>query len=188
MGYGIRFQDRRGKVQQRDFETAEARASWADKALARGTADAILAYSDPRPETKAEDVEYLYRRGILTKEEYEAAKAEEIAPVTNPETGAKVYPHFDSTGEAITPERIAAAEARRSYGAGEVAECLRDTLLALVDVTDGPLPVVAAHQKVATVTDVSTDDIDVCGHMADFEVQTSDGRTFRVRLSETYRS
>jgi hypothetical protein len=73
-----------------------------------------------------------------------------------------------------------------NYGAAEIAECLRDQLLVLVDVTDGPLPIVKGHEKVDTLSDISTDDIDVCGHMADFEVQTSNGRTFRVRVSETF--
>lgn len=37
----------------------------------------------------------------------------------------------------------------------------------------------------ATVTEVS-DDIDTLGHMSDFKIRTSDGRTFRIRVSEIF--
>ena len=187
--YGLKYQDRNGKVRVREFTSSAEREAWANRATERGTADAILAWSDPRvanPESgeaklpamtaeghpvteftlsqlhesdrTPERVEYLYQRGQLTTVER------------------------DNFFAKLRAEREAA-----QYGSAEVAESLRDTILQLVDVTDGPLPVIKDHRKVATVSDVSTEDIDVCGHMADFEVQTSDGRTFRVRVSETSR-
>jgi len=77
-----------------------------------------------------------------------------------------------------------------SYTQAQVAEALQTNLIEEIDVAGGPLPIVDVYgtEQAAQITDVSTDEIDTIGHMSDFEVRTSDGRTFRVRVTEVHRT